>query len=56
MGIYSDYLNQQMAFETLTNERKKQLKRISDIRGRGVLVFASDVAKDCPNNIDYSVE
>ncbi len=54
MGIYSDYLNQQMSFETLSSERKKQLKRISDIRGRGVLVFASDVAKDCPNNIDYS--
>lgn len=54
MGIYSDYLNQQMSFEALTNERKKQLKRISDIRGRGVIVFASDVAKDCPSSIDYS--
>jgi hypothetical protein len=54
MGIYSDYLNQQMSFSMLTNERKKQLKRISSIRGRGVIVFASDVAKDCPNSIDYS--
>ena len=54
MGIYSDYLNKQMSFEALTNERKEQLKRISEIRGRGVMVFASDVAKDCPNSIDYS--
>ena len=54
MGIYSDYLNQQMSFEALSNERKEQLKRISIIRGRDVLVFASDVAKDCPNSIDYS--
>ena len=54
MGVYSDYLNQQLSFEELTNERKAQLKRISEIRGRGVLVFASDVAKNCPNSIDYS--
>lgn len=54
MGVYSDYLGQQLSFEELTNQRKEQLKRISDIRGRGVLVFASDVAKDCPNSIDYS--
>lgn len=54
MGVYSDYLNQQLSFEELTKERKSQLKRISNIRGRDVLVFASDVAKDCPNNIDYS--
>lgn len=54
MGVYSDYLKRQLSFEQLTNERKAQLKRISNIRGRDILVFASDVAKDCPNNIDYS--
>lgn len=54
MGVYSDYLNRQLSFEELTTERKAQLKRISEIRGREVLVFASDVAKNCPNSIDYS--
>ncbi len=54
MGIYSDYLNQQMSFEALSEERKQQLRRIERIRGRNVVVYASDVAKDCPNSIDYS--
>lgn len=54
MGVYSDYLSRQLSFEELTNERKAQLKRISTIRGRSVLAFASDVAKNCPNSIDYS--
>lgn len=54
MGVYSDYLSCQLSFEELTNERKAQLRRISDIRGRNVLSFASDVAKNCPNSIDYS--
>lgn len=54
MGVYSDYLSRQLSFEELTNERKAQLRRISDIRGRNVLSFASDVAKNCPNSIDYS--
>ena len=54
MGVYSNYLSRQLSFEELTNERKTQLKRISTIRNRNILVFASDVAKNCPNNIDYS--
>lgn len=54
MGVYSDYLSRQLSFEELANERKAQLKRISTIRGRSVLAFASDVAKNCPNSIDYS--
>ncbi len=45
MGIYSEYLNQNLNFEQLTAERKKQLKRISEIRGRDILVFASDLNK-----------
>ena len=54
MGVYSDYLARQLSFEELTSERKLQLRRISAIRGRKVLAFASDVAKNCPNSIDYS--
>ena len=45
MGIYSEYLDQQLGFPELTNERKRQLERISQIRGRDVLVFAADLNK-----------
>lgn len=45
MGIYSEYLNKNMTFQQLIEERKKQLARISEIRGREVLVFASDFNK-----------
>ncbi len=54
MGIYSEYLESQLPFDQLTAERKKQLKRISELRGRNVIVFASDLVKNCPNSIDYS--
>jgi hypothetical protein len=54
MSLYADYLDRQMTFEQLVAERKKQLKRISDLRGRPVLVYASDLEKQCPNGIDYS--
>lgn len=56
MGIYSDYLNKQLSFDQLCSERKKELKRISSIRERGILVYASDMAKEAPNSIDYSDE
>ena len=54
MGVYSEYLDKKLSFDQLSKERKKELKKISQIRQRDVLVFASDVAKDCPNSIDYS--
>jgi hypothetical protein len=54
IGLYSDYLNRQLYFDQLAQERKTQLRRISEVRCRPVLVYASDSAKDCPNNIDYS--
>ena len=56
MGVYSEYLDRQFSFEELTNERKKQLTRISKLRGRDVLVYASDVNSNAPNSIDYSDE
>jgi predicted RNA-binding Zn-ribbon protein involved in translation (DUF1610 family) len=45
MGIYSEYINQRMTFDQITAERKKQLKRISSIRKRDTIVYASDFNK-----------
>ena len=44
MGIYSEYLDQGPTLD-LVAERKKQLKRIAELRGRDVLVYASDINK-----------
>ena len=55
MGYYSEYLNEQLDFESLLNERKDQLKKIQQIRGRPVLVYASDLNKGrTPISIGYS--
>lgn len=54
MGIYSEYLDGNMDYPKITAERKKQLKRISTIRGRDILVYASDSTKNAPTQIDYS--
>lgn len=45
MGIYSEYINQRLSFDQISSERKKQLKRISKLRKRDVLVYASDSNK-----------
>ncbi len=45
MGIYSEYLAQQLDANGITQERKRQLKRIRDIRQRDVFVFAADLKK-----------
>jgi hypothetical protein len=53
MGIYADYLTQNLTGEPLNQERKKQLKRISEIRQREILVFASALTKTkAPIGID----
>ena len=54
MGVYSDYLDKQFSFEELSNERKKQLQRISNIRDRDIIVYASNINANAPNSIDYS--
>jgi hypothetical protein len=41
MGIYSEYLDKNLPFEELTVERKKQLARIAQVRGRDILVYAA---------------
>jgi len=45
MGIYTDYMNQRLSFEQITAERKRQLKMISTLRQRDILVYASDMGK-----------
>lgn len=45
MGIYSDYINQKLSFDQISAERKKQLIRISTLRKRDILVYASDYNK-----------
>lgn len=55
VGVYSDYLNQNLDFSGITSERKKQLTRISSLReNRDILVIASDLTKNVNNSIDYS--
>jgi len=55
MGIYAEYLEKQMNFANLTLERKKQLARISQIRGRDVLAVVADLNKGgAPISINYT--
>ena len=51
MGIFSDYINKRLTFDQISEERKKQLKRISELRNRDVLVYASDPTKNAPTLI-----
>jgi hypothetical protein len=54
MGVYSEYLDRDFNFPDLTAERKKQLRRIQELRGdRDILVYAADVAKPGPIQIGY---
>jgi len=49
MGIYAEYLDQRLDFAALTSERKKQLKRISTLRGEtDVFVYAADLSLGDP--------
>ncbi len=55
MGIYSEYLDSSFDWPTLQKERKKQLLRISQLRGgRAILTIASAMAKQADILIDYS--
>ncbi len=44
-GIYTEYLDAQLDFKQLNEERRKQLARIAQIRQRDVLVYAADARK-----------
>ena len=56
MGYYSEYLDKNLDFDSLSNERKKQIKTIQKIRNRSLLVYASDLneTRGAPISIDYS--
>lgn len=57
MGVYTEYLDRNLDFESLCTERKAQLKRISTIRGgREILVYAADFNKSqaAAISINYS--
>jgi len=56
MGIYSEYLEKNMDFNKITNERKRLLGQLSSLRGnRDILVYAADLSKgQAPISIDYS--
>lgn len=45
MGVYSEYINNRLTFDQISAERKNQLKRISQIRKRDIIVYASDFSK-----------
>jgi hypothetical protein len=57
MGIYSKYLETNIGsdFAALTQERKKQLRRISELRKRSVLVMAADMAKPLPGGVTNAI-
>jgi hypothetical protein len=45
MGIYTEYINRRLTFDQITVRRKNQLKRISHLRKREIIVYASDSNK-----------
>lgn len=51
MGYLSEYMNKRFTFEQLSAERKKQLHKIVEKRGREILVYASDSKKNAPVSI-----
>lgn len=56
MGVYAEYLSQKLDLARLEAERKKQLRRISELRGgRDILVISADMSNHvAPTSIDYS--
>ena len=50
MGVYSEYLGQQLSFDQLSTERQKQLKKISELRRRDIVVYrCSDSVQRFPH-------
>ena len=55
MGIYADYLNTIKDLNTINQERKNILNKISQLRvNRDILVIAADLTKNAPISIDYT--
>jgi len=54
VGYFTEYINKKMSLPDLDAERKKQLRKISEIRKRPILVFASALNKiEFPISISY---
>jgi hypothetical protein len=57
MGVYTEYLDRNMSFPELSAERKKQLARISKLRGgRDILVYAADARKHRPPEVSAMIQ
>ena len=56
MGIYNEYLDKRWDIRQIHNERKKQLKKISEIRKRDTFVVAANLSSPSkvPISIDYT--
>jgi hypothetical protein len=54
LGIYGEYLERGFDMSSLNAERKVQLKRITELRGRPILVYASSFSKQAPIDINYN--
>lgn len=58
MGVFTEYLDQKFSSAELAEERKRQLNRISTLRGNcAILTYAADFTKAAarvPISIDYS--
>lgn len=53
MGAFAEYLSKNLTQAQLIEERNRQLSRISAVRKRGIVVYASDLLKDAPTGIGY---
>jgi len=56
MGVYADYLTNLQGIDAINSERKKHLKKISELRdNRDILVIASNLSHNkAPISIDYT--
>jgi len=54
LGIYAEYLDRGLDMPALNAERKNQLRRITELRGRPILVYASAFSKQAPIDINYN--
>jgi DNA-directed RNA polymerase subunit RPC12/RpoP len=54
MGYFTEYINRRLSIEDLEQERKSQLRKISEIRKRPILTYSSALSKlDAPISISY---
>jgi ClpP class serine protease len=54
MGIFTEYLDKNLDWNSLQTERKKQLTRISEARGgRAIVTFAAAMTKRASIAIDF---